>query len=1015
MFHQRGIHVRIVLLAFVFLFSGHFLVNGQTTSLSGTVTETGTDISLPGVSVFVKGTTVGTVTSSDGSYSLQVPSNAKTLVFSFVGLKTLEVAYTGQSTINVQMEEETVGLEEVVAVGYGVQKKVNLTGSISTLKLDEAQNRPIANASQALAGLASGVTVTQVSGQPGADGASIRVRGTGTLGNNNPLVLIDGIRGSLSNVNVADIESITVLKDAASSAIYGSRAANGVILVTTKTGKQGNDFKLSYNAYTGFQKPTRLTDYVTNSAVFMEAVNTAIYNEDPTATPAFTQDQINQYRNSTDSYKYPNTDWQELMYRDAPITSHNLSVRGSGQKTRYSFSVGYLDQKGIVLGTSTKQYTARLNLDTKVSDKFSYSLKLSGRHDDVDQPVQGSGTVIGWIERALPIQAPYTEDGKYAYSSIYFANNTHPIAGALEGQNNTSWDNLLANLSGEYEIVSGLKLKGTVGVRNYHMLQKVFRPDVSLYNQMDNSVTIAQSVGGKALSAWNRYDTQRDITFVSQLDYTKTFGENHNFGALAGFNQETNKFSRLQASKDGLPSNALSEISAGSVDPTADGYSVDFGLQSFFGRVTYDYASKYLFEANVRYDGSSNFAKGKKWGLFPSFSVGWNISEEAFMEDVTAIDNLKIRGSWGQLGNQSIDPNQYTAFFNLGQSYSFGGSLVGGAAQTNLPNPDVTWESSTQTDIGIDLTLWEGKLQLVTDYYIKQTDDILRPINISTTIGALSPPTVNLASVENKGWEFLATHRNKINDLSYELSANFTTNKNKVISIPSPVISGWSWIEEGRPIDEFYAIKMLGIFQSEEEVVAHKAQPTAKPGDVKFEDFNKDGKIDGDDRQSAGNSIPDVIYGFSGNIEYKGFNVSMIWQGVEGVYARTEEEQKPFFNYAGLPKFWLDNAWTKENPNNKYPRLTRGSNYVNNIWRNGSTFLIEDASFLRLKNIQLGYTFPKSITERLKIDYLNVYVNATNPLTFTKYRGLDPEKSPFGGRGSYSNVQIYTLGLNVTF
>ncbi|MEN8230801.1 MAG: SusC/RagA family TonB-linked outer membrane protein, partial [Bacteroidota bacterium] len=709
-----------------------------------------------------------------------------------------------------------------------------------------------------------------------------------------------------------------------------------------------------------------------------------------------------------------NTDWQDLMYRDAVITSHNLSVRGSNEKTAYSFSLGHLNQDGIVLGTNTKQYTARLNLDTRVTDKFNYSLKLSSRYDDVNQPVTGAGTIVGWIDRGTPIDPVYTEEGEYAYSNLYFGKK-NPVAGAKEGKNRSGWYNLMASLSGEYEFIEGLKLTGTAGVRNYHNLRKVFRPLVVMYDPADPALTKNLDVGGTPLSAYNSYQTNLELTFVSTLSYNKTFGENHNLGVLAGFNQETSTYNWLSASKNGLPSNALQEINAGSVDPTASGYSVDFGLQSYFGRITYNYDSKYLFEANARYDGSSNFAEGNKWGLFPSFSGAWNIASESFMENITAIDMLKLRASWGQLGNQQIPPNQYNAFFTLGQSYSYGGALVGGAAQTNLPNPDVTWETSNQTDVGMNLIMWGGKMQLETAYYIKVTDDILRPVNISTTIGALSPPTVNLASVENKGWEVFLTHKNRIGDFSYTAGFNFTTNKNKVIALPTPVINTWSWLEEGRPIDEFYAIKMLGIFQDEEDVIAHGAQPTAKPGDIKFEDFDGDGDIDGDDRQPAGNSIPNIIYGFDLSAEYKGFDFSMLWQGVEGSYARTEEEQKPFFNFAGLPQFWLDNAWTAENPNNEYPRLVRSSNYVNNIWRNGTTFLIEDASFLRLKNVQLGYTLPKSLLSKIRIDHLRIYVNASNPLTFTKYRGLDPEKGAFQSRSSYSNVQVYTIGLNVTF
>ncbi len=1014
-YDSKNRKVKKMLLALLLLLTGTSFLKAQTGTVTGTVTEAETGMPLPGVAIVVKGTSLGITTDMNGAYSIDVPDDANILVFSYIGMKTREITIGDNRIVNVSLENDAIGLEEIVVVGYGIQKKENLTGSISTVKLDKAQNRPISNATQALAGMAAGVSISQRSGQPGSDGAVIRIRGTGTLGENNPLVLVDGIRGSLSNVNPADIESVTVLKDAASSAIYGSRAANGVILVTTKAGKEGAKFKLSYNGYTGFQRAGHLPEYVNNSAVFMEALNIAILNESPDATPAYTQEQISAFRNSDNPYTHPNTNWNEIGYRDAKITNHNVNVRGSGGNTAYSFSTGYLSQEGVVLGTDQKQYTARLNLDTKVSARFDYSLRLALRHDDINEPVVGAGTAIGWITRGVPMQTPYTESGDYAFETVHFPRGDNFMVAANEGKNNTKWDNATLNLSGNYEIIHGLKYSGTVGIKKYHRVQKIFRPEIQLHNQADESKTKLAMIGGDPLSAWAKHENQTDITLISTLNYDKTFAEKHNLGALAGFSQETSKYNKLEASKKDLPSNAVEEISAGSTDPTAEGHSVDFGLQSFFGRATYNYMSRYLLEANVRYDGSSNFAKGNKWGLFPSFSAGWNISQEDFMNSVAAIDNLKLRVSWGQLGNQQIEPNQYSAFYDLGQLYSYGGTLVGGAAQTNLPNPDVTWETSIQTDIGLDLSLWKGKLQLVADYYTKLTENILRPIDISSTVGGLDPPTVNLASVENKGWEFLLTHRNKIGDFSYDISANFTSNKNKVVKLPTPVIESYSWLKEGRPIDEFYLIKHLGIFQTQEEVVAHGAQPNAKPGDVKFEDFNKDGEINDDDRQSFGNSIPDFIYGINAGVEYKGFNFSMIWQGVEGVYAKTEAEQTPFFNSAGLPRFWLENQWTADNPSDNYPRLVRADSYVNNIWRDGTTFMMQDASFLRLKNVQLGYTFPSKITDKLTIENLNIYVNATNPLTFTKYRELDPERDVFAGRGTYTNVKIYTLGLNVTF
>jgi TonB-linked SusC/RagA family outer membrane protein len=991
-----------------------FLVNlsfAQVESVKGRLISSSGGIPLWGVNVVEKGTQNGTTTDLDGKFVLKNVSPKSVLVFSFIGYKTKEVALNNQKELVVTLMEESAKLEEVVVRAFGSQKKANNTGSISTVKLGDAVNRPITNATQALAGKASGVVVVQNSGQPGADQATIRIRGTGTLGNSNPLVIVDGLTGSLSDINAADIETITILKDAASAAIYGSRAANGVVLVTTKAGKSG-EFKVNYDGYSGIQIATRKKDYVTNSVQFMELYNLALFNESPTTAPAYSQADINKFKNGTDPYLYPNTDWQDLLYRQAQISSHNLSVRGGGDKMTYSFSVGHIDQKGVLLGTDTKNYSARLNLDTKISDKFSYSLKLSGRHDDTNAPVTGSGTVIGWADRALPMQAPRLADGRYSYPWIGFQSTTQPLAGALEGKNRTEYDKLTANLSGEYEFIKGLKLKGTFGMDNSNNLGSVFRPKIDLVKPTDLSV-FTQSVGGTALSASRSYWTRRDITFLTTLDYKKTFGALHNFDVLAGFSQETRKYKDLSGSKEGLPSNALQEISAGSSNPQAGGSTTDFGLQSFFGRLNYDFDGKYLFEANLRYDGSSNFGEGNKWGTFPSVSAGWNVTREEFMKNVSFIDNLKLRASWGELGNQTIDPGQYSSIYSLGQQYSYGGVLVGGAAQTNLSNPEITWETSAQTDFGVDLTILKGKLEMTADYYKKTTSGILRPTTISSVVGGLAPPLVNLASVENKGFEFLVNHKNNFGDFKYNVSFNFTTNDNQVTKIEAPQIGTYTRLAEGSSINEFYMIKMAGIFQNAAEVTAHGAQPTAKPGDIKFEDLNKDGVIDDADKQPLGQSLPKYTYGFDVGASYKGFDFSMLWVGVEGESAITEEEQKPFFNNAGISKFWVENSWTPEKPNNSYPRLVRSSNYLNNAWRT-SSFILQDASFLRMKNIQIGFSLPDAFLKKAHINKFRIYLNATNPITVTKYRGLDPEKDAFGNRGAYSNVQVYSLGLNIS-
>lgn len=998
---------------FLFLFAlfAVSLTYGQAQSVKGKLISSGNGSPLPGVNVIIKGTQNGTTTGFDGEFALKNVSPESILIFSFLGYTTQEHKVGNKKDFLITLSEDSAKLDEVVVRAFGTQKKANLTGAISTVKLDDVVNRPITNATQALTGKASGVVVIQNTGQPGADQATIRIRGTGTLGNSNPLVIVDGLTGSLSDINAADIESITVLKDAASAAIYGSRAANGVLLVTTKAGKKG-EFRVNYDGYSGVQVATREKDYVTNSVQFMELYNLAVFNESPTAAVPYSAEVIDKFRNGTDPDLYPNTDWQDVLYRQAQISSHNLSVRGGGEKTTYSFSVGHINQDGIVLGTDTQNFSARLNLDTKISDKFNYTLRISGRHDDTNAPVTGAGTVIGWADRALPMQNPRLADGSYSYPWIGFQTAGHPLAGALEGENKTQYDKLTANLSGEYEFIKGLKLKGTFGMENYDNLISVFRPKIDLVKPTDNSV-YALSVGGNPLSASRSYSTRRDLTFLTTLNYKKTFAERHSFDVLAGFSQETRKYKDVYGYKEGLPSNELQEISAGSSNPQASGASVDFGLQSFFGRLNYDFDGKYLFEANLRYDGSSNFGEGNKWGTFPSVSAGWNISREAFMQNVTFIDNLKLRASWGELGNQDIDPGQYSSIYSLGQQYSYGGTLVGGAAQTNLSNHDITWETSTQTDFGIDLTVFKGKLELVADYYKKSTTGILRPTTISSVVGGLAPPFVNLASVENKGFEFLATHKNNFGEFKYSVSGNFTVNDNKVTKIEAPQIGSVTRLAEGSSINEFYMIKMAGIFQNADEVTAHGAQPTAKPGDVKFEDFNKDGVIDDSDKQAVGQSLPKYTYGFEASASYKGFDFSMLWTGMQGESAITEEEQKPFFNNAGVSQFWVENSWTPEKPNNKYPRLVRASNYLNNGWRN-SSFLLQDASFLRLKNIQVGFSLPDAFLEKTHIKRFRIYLNAMNPLTFTKYRGLDPERDAFGNTGVYSNVQVYSLGLNIS-
>ncbi|MCG8306309.1 MAG: TonB-dependent receptor [Cytophagales bacterium] len=1003
---------------FLMLFLANFalVANGgisephmQEKTITGTVTTDEDNTGLPGVNVILKGTSIGTVTDIEGNYKIDVEGESAILVFSSVGYAVEELAVGNKTVIDVALTPDIKALEEIVVVGYGEQRKVNITGAVATIDKELIENRPITNGTQALQGVTAGVFVHQNSGQPGNDAATIRIRGFGTLGNNNALIIVDGIQGSLNDINPNDIENISVLKDAASASIYGVRGANGVVLVTTKRGKKGK-MSINYNGYYGWQEATTLPDVITNSSQYMEMFNEAVLNEDPTATTPFTQDQINEF-NTYDPYVTPNTDWNDLAFRTAKITDHNVTFSGGTDNVNYAVSLSYLNQEGIFIGTDKERYNIRINLDSKVSEKFNWGISLSGSQTEINEPTGGAGATITNAMRAAPMHVPFLEDGRYGntWLSILNKNYQHPISMATDGENNDQIGQVLGNIFAELEIVKGLKFKQVAGVQRYSSLNSKFAPKEFSYDPKTFTPGAIENRSWRDMENAHRDLTR--IELVSTLTYQKTW-DNHDVSAMVGYNQISSREDKFNGGINGLPeNNQLRELDAGSTSMATGGSSLDLGLKSLFGRLNYIYNNRYLFEANLRYDGSSRFAKENRWGFFPSASLGWIISEEAFLASSYWIDNLKLRVSYGQLGNDQITPFQYLPTISLGQDYTFNGQMVGGAAQTKLENPDITWETSIQKNIGLDLAAFKGKLGVELDYFEKETKDILATINISQVIGALSPPFVNLASVKNNGFEMLLNHKNEVGDWTYGADANFTwLLNNEVVDLPVPQ-KGYRLRQEGEMMDSFYAIKMLGVFQDQGEIDEHKVQPDAKPGDIKFEDFNDDGRIDNEDRQVVGRSIPEFVYGFSLRAGYKGFALSAMFQGIKNVNSSTEEEMKPFFNGAGVTTRYLD-SWTSENKSNELPRLTRGTYQPN--WRQ-SSFLVQDASYLRLKNVQFSYTFPTEMIKKAKMSYLKLYINAQNLLTFTNYIGLDPEKDPFKSRGSYPNVVVTTLGLNVQF
>lgn len=662
-------------------------------TVSGTVQDQNGD-PIPGVTVSVPGTGLGTATNIEGKYTLTVPEGS-TLFFSFIGFETKSIVVGDQSVIDVILNEDMTSLDEVVVVGYGEQKKVNLTGAISTVDVETLKNRPLTNATQALQG-AQGVYVNQAGGQPGRDAATIRIRGQGTLNNSNPLVIVDGMEYSLSDLNPNDIESISVLKDAASSAIYGSRAANGVILVTTKTGKKGG-FNVEYSNYVRIQQVVALPDVVKDPVLFMELRSQAQRNEGRVNVD-YSEGLIEEYRQGrfADPYTYPQNDWIDIMFDPAFMQQHDIRFSGGSDDFTYSMSLGYLDQDGILMGTESKRYSFGLNTSAKISERLTVGGILNGNLKDFDEPAVSVSHLMQMVLKAQGFHPTFLEDGRYGDTFIRTPGHNvyrHPIALATEGENNFQQQRFKANVFVEYKLPLDIEYKLNAGINKLDYLNTQFIPDVFQY-QVKTKEAKRIIFEGTERSTRKQDDNDINTTIFHTLNWKKSF-INHNVGALLGFSSESFLNRSFYGYNEGYLGNDLHELNAGSINHRAGGTSSRSTLMSFFGRFNYDYDEKYLFEGNFRYDGSSRFAKGNQWGLFPSFALGWNLDREGFLQDVVWLDGLKIRASWGQLGNERIDMFRYVDLIDLGIGYSFGNTIYPGAAVTAYNDPNISWETTT--------------------------------------------------------------------------------------------------------------------------------------------------------------------------------------------------------------------------------------------------------------------------------------------------------------------------------
>jgi TonB-linked SusC/RagA family outer membrane protein len=1010
-----------VLLQAILVFLASFSF-AQDIIVSGTVTDG--MIPLEKVSITVLGTGRGTTSNEKGEFKIAA-EKGQTLVFSYLGFEEERIPVRDQKEIRVSLTQSGQdALNGVVVVGYGTKKKLNVTGALSTVSGKQLENRPVTNVADALQGTMAGVTVVQNSGQPGKDQGMIRVRGIGTLGNSDAMVVVDGIVSTLNDINPNDIESITVLKDAASASIYGSRAANGVILVTTKKGKNAAT-QVHYNAYVGRQEATRLPDYLPSWQA-SSFYNEALVNEGK--TPRYSDAEIQKFKDGSDPDNYPNTDWLGLFYQGSGFQqSHYLDISGGNEKTQTLLSLGYFSEDGIVKNTGLDRYTSRFKISTRMGSRFSVNGNFAYTLENFKEPVDGQNrgfqALIHGINRIGNV-VPY----KYSNGYYGFNDEGNPVASVDEGglaQINTHY--LKGVVDGDLEIAKGLHFKPLVGYQLTIDQSRNFIKDMQFYDWQTG--TPALYLGPN--SSTNTNNITSVITLQGLLQYEKSWGD-HDFSVLAGYSQEYTHFSDLSGYRKDFINNSLSELNAGPVaGQQATGSAYEIALQSFFGRVNYSYKGKYLLEGNIREDGSSRFAPDNRWGIYPSFSAGWRISEEAFFSPLkTLLTDLKFRGSWGKLGNQNLSSIQnssgnpignypYIPTIASGENYSFGNAVASGVAPLNGANAMIRWENTTSTDFGFDAALLKGKITLTADYFIRNTDNLLLNIPVGAVYG-FNAPVQNGGSIQNKGLELELGYHGRQKDFTYNVSANVSFIRNKVTDLKGtdPIINGFSFLKVGYPINSFYGYQAEGLFQTEDQVDKHATQSGGiiAPGDIMYKDQNGDGVINGSDRQYLGTYFPKMTYGLNIGLGWKGFDLNLFLQGagqVKGLVRDVVLGQ--LLDQTGKPTSIFTDHWTPDNPNAKFPRLWN-SYTQNDPDYNNSSFWVRNAGYMRLKNLQVGYTISSGWLAKAGIEKARIYYSGQNIFTSTQfYNWIDPE-APAGESGAtYPQVLINTVGLNITF
>ncbi|WP_316766196.1 TonB-dependent receptor [Pedobacter frigiditerrae] len=1027
-----------ILLIFSLFFS--LSLSAQEIDVSGKVTSKSDGLPLPGVSVKVQGTNTGVATDQNGQFRIKVPKAGSILEFSQIGMATQTFTVNSQQPINIAMSDSQADLSEVVVVGYGTQKKSVVTGAISQVKASDLENMPVNRIEQSLQGRTAGLTITTSSGQPG-DGATLRIRGTTSINNSDALYIVDGVQvgGGIDYLNQADVESIEVLKDAASAAIYGARAANGVVIVTTKKGNRNGKMSVNYNTYLGTQAPSRKLDLL-NATQYATLYNEAEFAANPSVgTPRF----------PNPSSLGVGTDWQAAVFNNsAKIQNHELSLSGGNEKSTYYSSFGYFDQDGIVASDNSKykRFTARFNSEHQLAKAIKFGQTIG--YTRTNSVGVATNTEYGSpLNRAINIDpiTPVVETDPARYNLPLYTGNPvvrnsqglpygissyaqseilNPIAALAVAQGKGWSDKIVGNAFVEVEPIKGLKLRSQGGVDLAFWGSESFSP-----------IYYLNSINQTTITSYNRNNNRGLFwSLENTISYNKAI-EKHNFTVLLGYSAQKNKGETNGGSKDGIPVNNLKDASL--QFPVSRANDVFYGgeylntLNSMFARLTYDYNEKYLFTGIVRRDGSSRFGPNNKYGYFPSGSVGWVASKESFFPQNKVVTFLKFRGSYGITGNDNIGDFRYLSTVSGGRNYTLGTSagLNNGVSPDALSNPDLRWEETSSTDIGMDATLF-GNFTLTADWYHKKTSGMLLQIAVPGYVGN-SGPIGNIADLSNKGFELELGYNKKIGEFSFRVAANasFLTNNIDFLGDDKEFLGGQTVTPQGLEvtrtkvgyaIGSFYGYRSDGLFQTPADITNYKnsagglIQPNAKPGDIKFRDLNGDGLISDNDREIIGDPTPDFTYGLTFNAAYKGFDLVVLGQGVAGnqVFNALRRFDLPTANYTTA----ILNRWTGPGTSNTTPRLTLADDNKN--YSRVSSLFIEDGSYFRIKTLQVGYSLPKSLISKAGLNKLRFYVMANNLLTLTKYTGYDPE---IGGgsygvdRGFYPQARTFFAGLNVGF